>query len=407
MTEKKKVEHNFDFVGRILAILRILQEETDESTTISQPEILCLMAKYERPCSARTLTDYLKVMMRELNPEEDDGFVDENRTIFDYKIIPKGLEEKLRARDIGLEKEGSKKLQLRSLKYNQLFSFKELNQIIESVLFLKNIDSDTKKCLIKKLQTLSSKNYPKSSPFISETTGEISTHIAGVFEDSRVNEIVVRDNLNIIRNAIESDRGRGCKLSFHFNGYDKDKKLIPKRDVNGELITYLASPYYVILYNGKYYMICSVEPYTNVSFYRIDLMSEISNKTKISLFDSETMVSEQRKPKKDVSGLPVEWNEDSASKFQAEHMYMFYGEAINITIKIDKERYTLLHDFFGERYSFKKHIDNRWDEVCVKCVPNAMESWAMQCSNYVEVLRPVQIRENICNKCEELYKRYS
>ena len=34
----------------------------------------------------------------------------------DYKIITKGLEEKLRARDLGLVEEGTKELQLRSLR---------------------------------------------------------------------------------------------------------------------------------------------------------------------------------------------------------------------------------------------------------------------------------------------------
>lgn len=64
------------------------------------------------------MTDYLKVMMKELNPEDEDGYVDEMFTILDYKIIPKGLKEKLHARDIGLIDEGTKKLQLRSLRYN-------------------------------------------------------------------------------------------------------------------------------------------------------------------------------------------------------------------------------------------------------------------------------------------------
>ncbi|NLL76345.1 MAG: hypothetical protein GX235_03740 [Clostridiales bacterium] len=137
--------------------------------------------------------------MKELNPEDEDGFVDEMHSISDYKIIPKGLEEKLYARDIGLLDEGAKKLQLRSLRYNQLFSFDELNQVVEGVLFLKNIDSVTKETLIRKLQTLSSVNYPKYSPFISATTGKISTNIAGVFEDARVDEATVRKNLNLMR----------------------------------------------------------------------------------------------------------------------------------------------------------------------------------------------------------------
>ena len=104
-----------------------------------------MMEEYEHPCSERTLTDYLKVMMKELNPEDEDGVVDSFYGIEDYKIIVKGLEDKLHARDIGLKREGSKKLQLRKLRYNQLFSFEELNQIIEAVLFLKNIDTSTKK----------------------------------------------------------------------------------------------------------------------------------------------------------------------------------------------------------------------------------------------------------------------
>lgn len=406
MINKKETVHDFVFIGRILNLLKILQEETDECTSISQSEIIALMEEYGSSCSARTLTDYLKVLMKELNPEEYDGFVEDRYTIADYKIIPKGLEEKLRARDLGLRKEGAKKLQLRSLRYNHLFSFDELNQIVEAILFLKNIDVGKKKQLITKIQTLSSVNYPKYSPFISETTGQISTNILGVFEHSKIDENLVRENLTIIRNAIEYDRGRGHKISFHFNAYDENKELKTRVDANGKPVTYIANPYYVILYNGKYYLVCSVEPYSNVSFYRIDLMSDISHKTKDSSSDKKWKTVEKRKPKRDVTGLPEDWTEKSASKFQAEHMYMFYGEPINIVIKIDRERYTLLHDFFGDFYSFKKQIDNRWDEVTVQCVPKAMESWAMQCSDYVEIISPSELRDSIRDKCESLMLRY-
>lgn len=407
MGDKKRIVHDFDFIGRILEILRILRNETDECTTISQSEILKLMKEREYQCSARTLTDYLKVLMKELNPEDEEGYIDNRFTIDDYKIIPKGLEEKLRARDIGLKKEGAKKLQLRSLRYNQLFSFEELNQVIESVLFLKNIGDDTKTKLITKLLTLSSLNYPKYSPFISETTGNISKSIAGVFEDSKVDEIVVRKNLAIIRQAIEADRGIGRKISFHFNGYDENKKLNPRVDENGELITYTASPYYVILYSGKYYLICSLEPYSNVSIYRIDLMSDITDKTKVSIINKDNILSERRKPKREVNGLPENWNYNTATKFQTEHLYMFYGIPEEIHLKLDRNRYTLLHDFFGGYYNFKSHIDEQWDEVTVKCVPSAMVSWAMQCSDYVEVLKPREVRESIRIRCEELCRRYS
>ncbi len=93
MADHKKTVHDFDFIGRILTILKILQEQTDEFTTISQTEMLAQMEKRDRPCSARTLADYLKVMMKELNPEDEDGFVDDRFSISDYKIIPKGLKD--------------------------------------------------------------------------------------------------------------------------------------------------------------------------------------------------------------------------------------------------------------------------------------------------------------------------
>lgn len=403
--ESKKIVHDFDFIGRILEILKILQRETDEYTSISQSEILMLMKEHEHPCSARTLTDYLKVLMKELNPE-DDGFEDERYTISDYKIITKGLEEKLHAKESGLFEGGRKKFQLRGLRYNQLFSFEELNQVVESVLLLKNIDSVSKEKLIRKLQSLSSVNYPKYSPFISETTGKISKSISSVFEDSRIDEIAVRRNLKIIRSAIEAENGSGRKIAFNFNGYNEEKQLVPRKNILGEDMVYIASPYYVILYNGKYYLICSVEPYDNVSFYRVDLMSNITDQTKVSVLDNQKLVSEKRKPKRDISGLPLEWNDDVATNFQTEHLYMYYGEPCKIILKFDKDRYTLLHDYFGDKYQFIRHIDEQWDEVAVKCVPKAMEAWALQCADYVEVLSPRELRNSILEKCQMLMSRY-
>lgn len=89
MAERKKVEHNFDFVGRILDIMRILQRETDECTVITQPEILDLMKSHNYLCSERTLADYLRAIMKELNPEEADGYVDKMFSNDDYKIVQK------------------------------------------------------------------------------------------------------------------------------------------------------------------------------------------------------------------------------------------------------------------------------------------------------------------------------
>lgn len=406
MATEKKTVHDFEFVGRLINIMKILQEETDEFNTITQPEILELLRDRDCACSERTLTDYLKTIMKELNPEDVDGYVYENASIEDYVIIAKGLEEKLKARDFGLTTEGSKKLQLRSLRYNQILSFAELNQVIEGVLCLKSIDDESKEKIIRKLITLSSKNFPKYSPYISENTRTISKKIAGVFEDSRVDEIALKNNLQVIRTAIEANKGAGLKISFYFNAYDENKKLKARVDANGAKLRYVVNPYYIIMYNGKPYLICATEPHDNVAIYRIDLMSEITTEIKASLAKDGKMISEKRRPKSEIKGLPMEWNSKEASKFQTEHLYMYYGKPESISLKIDKDRYTLLHDYFGDRYQFVEHIDDTWDCIEVECVPDAMISWAMQCSDFVEVLQPESLRQRILGKCKSLTERY-
>lgn len=406
MATEKKTVHDFEFVGRLINIMKILQEETDEFNTITQPEILELLRDRDCACSERTLTDYLKAIMKELNPEDVDGYVYENASIEDYVIIAKGLEEKLKARDLGLTTEGSKKLQLRSLRYNQILSFAELNQVIEGVLFLKSIDDESKEKIIRKLITLSSKNFPKYSPYISENTRTISKKILGIFEDSRVDESALKNNLQVIRTAIEANKGAGLKISFYYNGYDENKKLKARVDANGAKLRYVVNPYYIIMYNGKPYLICATEPHDNVAIYRIDLMSEITTEIKASLAKDGKMISEKRRPKSEIKGLPMEWNSKEASKFQTEHLYMYYGKPESISLKIDKDRYTLLHDYFGDRYQFVEHIDDTWDCIEVECVPDAMISWAMQCSDFVEVLQPESLRQRILGKCKSLAERY-
>lgn len=89
MATEKKTVHDFGFVGRLINIMKILQEETDEFNTITQPEILELLRDRDCACSERTLTDYLKTIMKELNPEDVDGYVYENASIEDYVIIAK------------------------------------------------------------------------------------------------------------------------------------------------------------------------------------------------------------------------------------------------------------------------------------------------------------------------------
>ena len=60
MDNEKKIVHDFNFIGRILELLKILQEETDEYTTISQAQIKKLM-KENPAISANEIAEMLNV----------------------------------------------------------------------------------------------------------------------------------------------------------------------------------------------------------------------------------------------------------------------------------------------------------------------------------------------------------
>ena len=111
----------------------------------------------------------------------------------------------------------------------------------------------------------------------------------------------------------------------------------------------------------------------------------------------------RRKPVRDVKGLSESWD---ASAFMSAHLNMFYDEPQTIRLKIRTDRYTILHDWFGERYEFKGKIDDEYDEVTVVCSPGAMVYWAMQYGDFIEVIGPSNVREKIKNKCQDLGGKY-
>lgn len=404
VNEKNRSKGDYETIKRVLDILDILKQKTDEQHYISQRKLLEELQERGHDCCDKTVTNTLKTLLDAVNPMDDeDGTVPEGFGIEDYRIVVKGLQDKINARDLGWDAEAKKKLQMRGLYYQNDFSYEDVDKLVEAVLFLKNISEEERMYLVKKLQTLVSDYYPFNSAYLSSTTGELNRKLTSVYENSRIDEAIVRENLKLITEAIKKDE-RGCKIAFHFYGYTKDKKLECIKNEKGEPKEYVVDPYYIVLYAGKYYVICNTYNYNNASIYRIDLMRDIRLDVRKSS-SSEKRGIVYRTPKRKVAGLPTDWNSEKASEFLSEHLFMFYGESREIDIKINVHKYTLLHDFFGEQFKFKKHIDDTWDLVTVKCVPKALEKWALQNYEYVEIMDE-KIRENLAVECKKLEERY-
>ena len=64
-------------------------------------------------------------------------------------------------------------------------------------------------------------------------------------------------------------------------------------------------------------------------------------------------------------------------------------------------------DWFGNDIRITKNSDDEKKiNVSVVSSPNAMEHWAMQYINYVEVTAPESIREQICKSLQNGMKKY-
>ena len=85
---------------------------------------------------------------------------------------------------------------------------------------------------------------------------------------------------------------------------------------------------------------------------------------------------------------------------------MFSDEPEPIMFSIDGEwMIDQIVDWFG--YDFKTEDKNGKIIVTVKASPYAMEYWAMQYLNYVEILLPLSLREQIANNLNSATKKYT
>lgn len=369
--DEKKKHIQTDPVVCAFALLELLKEETDIEHSLSQEEILDKLRKEGKvDCSPKTLSKALSKLRMILNPAIYDG---ENKE--DFKIIFSNYE------NTDVDDEGNmKNIRMTDLRYVHEFSFDEIDCMIEGVKFSRTMDSEKAEQLIEKIKKLTSRYYQNQT-----------RQIQNVQEFSTVDKMTLKKNLAVIQQAIEDH----VKISFYLNVYNREKELEKARETRYEV-----SPYYIAAYNGKYYLLANTEPYSNTSIYRIDLMTEVEI--------PERDIANKKKGKKrrninQVKGMLEYWDPDD---FFIKHMNMFYDSPSTIRLKVQNDRYTLIHDCFGERYTFKRKIDQTCDEIEVVCSPNAIVHWVMQNLDAVEVLRPKYVRDEVKENIEEAMKRY-
>lgn len=249
------------------------------------------------------------------------------------------------------------------------FEDAELRMLIDSVLFSKTLSSTQAKKLIKKLEGFGNK-YFKSKV----------SHVATAPNLRRTENKQVLYTVNDINDAMDKKK----KISFRYSKYENDMKL------HDQGRTYIVNPYQMIAANGYYYLLGNLDKYDDVSYYRIDKISDVE------------ILDEKIKPMKDVKGLERGLD---LPKHMAEHIYMFCGESIQVKLKCEPYITDALVDWFGKDIHFiEKKPD--YNVISVWCNHNAMVCWAIQYGTSVEVLEPAPLREEIKKEVAKIARKY-
>lgn len=92
-------------------------------------------------------------------------------------------------------------------------------------------------------------------------------------------------------------------------------------------------------------------------------------------------------------------------KHMAEHMYMFSGESIPVKLETTEDMMQELVDWFGTDFRVEKTGEGKI-RARIFCNAKAMRFWALQYGPYVEILEPLDLREQIKKDVEGMSRKY-
>ena len=250
----------------------------------------------------------------------------------------------------------------------------ELRMLIDGLLFSNHVPYSQCKQLAQKLEGLSNKYFRSHL-----------SHIYTLHNDDTDNKQIFL-NVEQIEDAIT----QGRKIAFKYCSYGTDKKLHPRTRSDGSEI-YTVSPYQMAAKEGKYFLICNMDKYDDISNYRIDRMKEVK------------ILGDKIKPYESLrgaGGVPLDLFD-----YMQKHVYMYAGGNCRAKLRISRAMIGDIIDMFGKDVSF---CEESGDCVCVNVHANE-ESIAHVAQNFaphVEVLEPRELREKVRDRLLEAVEKY-
>lgn len=148
--------------------------------------------------------------------------------------------------------------------------------------------------------------------------------------------------------------------------------------------THVLHPYALVYDNEKIYLIAKNERFIDFSHYRVD---KIKN---VQLLD-----------KKVSSSLSI----GDPYEYARNKIYMFGGQEDYYLIRCEMKMLDYVIDTFGKNIQIAKQDDNHF-VAKVKAGKEGIIYFALQYAKYMEILEPIEIREEMKKLLEEVINRY-
>ena len=250
------------------------------------------------------------------------------------------------------------------------FEDSELRLLIDGVLQSKHITAKHSKDLIEKLCGLSNKYF--------------KSHVKNVYS---VNDWSKTDNQALFYNidVIDEAIATGKMVEYDYNKYGVDKKLHKSSFAR-------LSPYQLILHNQRYYLMGYSSYWGNMTFHRLDRITNMRVSERPAMPISEVEGYERGIDYKQIaSTMP----------------YMYTDTPERIEFIADERIVDQIVDWFGLDIKMSNIPDTPGKvKVDLFASPNAMEHWALQYLNYVEVTKPESLRNKLKENIEKGMNKY-
>lgn len=247
------------------------------------------------------------------------------------------------------------------------FEDSELRLLIDGVLSSKHIAKRHSKDLIDKLCNQSNKYFRPRVKNIYSVNDWYKTSNNSVFL-----------NIEIVDEAINE----GKQIKFVYNKYGADKKLHQSSNPR-------VSPYQLILHNQRYYLMAYHENFCAMLFYRLDRITDMK------ILDL---------PQKNIREIDGYKSGIDYKKISSALPYLYADKLVNVSFLTDEKIIDQVVDWFGTDIKIEPYGEKFKVSLFVSEV--AMQFWALQYLNYVEILSPQSLRENVKNALIQGLNKY-